>query len=248
MKRTICARFLTVFLAACGPAALFIHCSPHSAKDKAIADLLLVKQQVEQQLKNRMDGLAGQMTAFSKVVAGDRDFSMKVLVEKDLSAPEVTEIAPRYMEPMALSLLSLVNSRDTLLSCGHFPASAGGPAPGARLPDDTPAFVSDNVRGTTVLTLLARARFTILDTVFFATGGVIVDENFCARFSIPGGYRLLCKQGGSVIGMQHVESISDIKDNVIVLNNKSYPAVSVPLPYTGSGAAPELVIMVEKPL
>jgi hypothetical protein len=208
----------------------------------------MIKKQVETQLANETNRLAAQLGAFSRVVAGDRDFSMKVLVEKDRSASEVTEIAPRYMGPMALSMLSIVNSRDTVLSCGQFPASAGGPSPVAGRLGDSAAFVMDGVKGVTVLTLQMKVRFTILDSVFFAIGGVIVDENFCTRFSLPQGYRLLCKQGGTVIGMQHVESISDVKDNMIVLNNASYPALSFALPFAGNGSAPCLVITPDKPL
>ena len=222
-----------------------------AAKERAISDLLPVKKQVEAQVKTLTDGLIAQVNAFSRAVAGDRDFSMKVLVEKDRSASEVTEIAPRFMEPMALSILSIVNSRDTVLSCGQFPASAGGPSPVAGILVDSTAFVMDNVKGVTVLTLQTKVRFAILDSVFFAIGGFVVDENFCSRFSLPQGYRLLCKYGGTVIGAlggQHVESISDIKDNAIVLNNISYPAVSIPLPYAGSGSAPCLVIFGEKSL
>ena len=192
-----------------------------------------------------------QVASFARTVASDRDFSMKVLVDKDRSASEVTDIAPRYMEPMALSLLSIVNSRDTILSCGQFPASAGGPSAVAGSLGDSAAFAMDNLKGVMVLTLQAKTRFTILDSVFFAIGGVVVDQNFCSRFSLPQGYRLLCKQGGTVIGApggQHVESISDVKDNVIVLNNASYPAISIVLPYVGSGSAPCLIVIADKPL
>lgn len=235
-------------LALCCAAALLLCCSSRSAKDKAISDLLPVKKQVETQLKTMTDGLTSQIAAFSRAVAGDRDFSMKVLVEKDRSAQEVTDIAPRYMEPMALSVLSIVNSRDTILSCGQFPASAGGPSPVAGLLGSSAAFVMDNVKGPTVLTLQAKERFAILDSVFYAIGGLIVDANFCSRFSLPQGYRLLCKQGAAVIGLEHVESISDVKDNMIALNNVSYPAVSIALPFSGSGSPPSLIIIPDKPL
>ena len=240
--------FFFARLATCLIAGVLMCCSCRSAKEQAVSDLLPVKKQVEEQLKNRMDGLSGQIAAFARMVAGDRDFSMKVLVEKDRSASEVTEIAPRYMEPMALSVLSIVNNRDTLLSCGQFPANAGGPSPVAGLLGDSAAFVMDNVKGVMVLTLQAKARFAILDSVFFAIGGTIVDETFCSCFSLPQGYRLLCKQGGTVVGVEHVASISDVKDNVIVLNNSSYPAVSIALPYAGSGSAPCLIISTDKPL
>jgi hypothetical protein len=247
MKRFLGTISLAALFAAGLPLALFIHCSPGSAKDRAVAGLLSVKKQVETQLKNRADGLAGQVAAFSRVIAVDRDFSMKVLVDKDRSAPEVTELAPRYMEPMALSMLSIVNNHDTILSCGQFPASAGGPSSAAALPDSAFCFVMDNVKGRAVLTLQSRARFTILDAAFYAIGGVVVDDKFCAALVLPPGYRLFCKQGGAVIGMENVESISDVKDNAIVINNKTYPAVALSLPYAGVGNRPCFVIISDSP-
>jgi hypothetical protein len=248
MKFSFVSPKALVRLTACSAVALVLGCSSRSAHDRANAELASAKKQVEAQLKNVTDGLVAQVAAFARTVAGDRDFSMKVLVEKELSASEVTEIAPRFMQPMALSLLSIVNSRDTVLSCGQFPASAGGPSPVARQLGDSAAFVMDNVTGASGLTLQAKARFTILDSVFFAIGGILVDQNFCSRFSLPQGYRLVCKQGGTVIGMPHVESISEVKDDMIVLNNASYPAVSIALPFAGSGPAPCLIIIPDKPL
>ena len=192
-----------------------------------------------------MNAIAVQVEAFGKAVAADRDFSMKVLVDKDESAPEVTDMAPRFIGPMALSLLSVVNNRDTILSCGQFPASAGGPSQVAGLLADTPSFIMDNVKGVSELTMQVKARFTILDSVFFALGGVIVDDAFCGAFSLPPGDRLLCKQGGLVIGMPDVQSISDVKDDAIVVNNKTYPAVSIALPFSGVGVAPSLIIVAD---
>jgi hypothetical protein len=251
MKYVSRSRLFSACLPACIAAALLLSCSERSAKDKAVSDLILIKKQVEAQLKNCEDRLVAQIGAFSRVVAADRDFSMKVLVEKDRSAPEVTELAPRYMEPMALSMLSIVNSHDTILSCGQFPASAGGPSPVSVLLGGTAfSFVMDNVKGRPVLTLQTKAPFTILDTVFCAIGGVVVDDNFCASLVVPPGFRVICKQGGAVTGApgaQNVESISDVKDSAIVINNTTFPAVSLPLPYVGTGAQPSLVIMSNSP-
>jgi hypothetical protein len=243
VKPSLSFRLFFFRVAVCLFACLLLSCGSRSAKDRAVRELLPVKKQVEDQLKSLTDRLTTQICSFSRVVASDRDFSMKVLVEKDRSAPEVTEIAPRYLEPMALSVLSIVNSSDTVLSCGQFPASAGGPSRSAGLLGASASFVMDNVKGPPVLTLQVKARFAILDSVFFAIGGVIVDDDFCSRFSLPQGYRLACKQGGTVICAQHVESISDVKDGAIVLNNVSHPAVSIPLPYVGGGVAPCLIIV-----
>ena len=58
---------------------------------------------VEKQVMDKSLHLSDQLAAFSRIVAADREFSMKLLVENNRSAPEVTEIAPRFMEPMGLS-------------------------------------------------------------------------------------------------------------------------------------------------
>lgn len=224
---------------------LFAGCGQKAVKPGDAGDLQNVKQQVETQLANVTAGFVAQVNAFSRVVANDRDFSMKLLVEKERSAPEVSEMANKYMEPMGFSLLSLVNNRDTLLSCGQFSASVGGPAPEYRLLAGKAAFILDNVKGQQVLTLQAQTKFTILDTVFFATGGVIVDDGFMARFSLPAGYKLLCKQGGTIIGMQGIGSISEVKDNSVVVNNKTYPAVAITLPFAGGGAPPIFIMYCE---
>jgi hypothetical protein len=238
---------LPVLLALWSAAFLFSCQSLKKQNESAYKELAFVKQSVEKQIASQMDLVAAQLAGFAAVVAGDREFSMKLLVEKDKSAPEVTEIAQRYLGPMALSILSITDSQYILLSCGHFPANAGSAFESARMLGDKPAFIMDNVKGETVLTLQSKARFKILDAVFYACGGTIAGKDFLARLTCWPGYSILIKQGATVLGMEKVESISDIKDSTILLNNARYPAASIVLPFAGTGDAPLCIIMSDKP-
>jgi hypothetical protein len=234
---------ITFFTVAC----LFSCQSLQKQNEAAYKELAFVKQSVEHQINSQMDIIAVQLAGFASVVAGDREFSMKLLVEKDKSAPEVTEIAQRYLAPMALSVLSITDSQYSILSCGHFPANAGSAFESARLLGDKPAFIMDNVKGEAVLTLQSKAQFKILDAVFYACGGMAVGKDFLARLTCWPGYSILIKQGTTVLGMEKIESISDIKDSTILLNNVRYPAASIVLPFAGAGDAPQCVIMSTKP-
>ncbi len=243
------APLFIVFLLASAVALLSQCRSPEKQTAAPSAELAFVKQAVEKQLSNQMDLVLCQMGGFAAVVAADREFSMKLLVDNDKSAPEVTEIAQRYLAPMAFSILSVTDSQYVILSCGHFPANTGTVFSAARSLGATPAFIMDNVKGQSVLTLQAKARFTILDTaVFFACGGLTVGKDFLSRLVCWPGYSILLKQGKTVIGMEKVESISDIKDGSVLLNNTAYPAASITLPYAGEGDAPSLIVISNTPV
>ena len=238
---------LPILLALWSTACLFSCQSLQKQNESAYKELAFVKQSVEHQISSQMDLIAAQLAGFAAVVAGDREFSMKLLVEKDKSAPEVTELAQRYLGPMALSILSITDSQYVLLSCGHFPANAGSTFESARILGDKPAFIIDNVKGETVLTLQSKVRFKILDAVFYACGGMAAGKDFLGRLTCWPGYSIIIKQGATVLGMEKVESISDIKDSTMLLNNTRYPAASITLPFAGTGDAPQCIIMSDKP-
>jgi hypothetical protein len=241
------ARFLLAPLLFVCATCLFTCQSQRKQNEATYRELAFVKQSVEQQINSQTDCIARQIAGFASVVAGDREFSMKLLVEKEKSAPEVTEIAPRYLAPMALSILSITDSQYVLLSCGHFPANAGSAFESARMLGDKPAFIMDNVKGEAVLTLQSKAPFKILNAVFFACGGMAVGKDFLARLSCWPGYSILIKQGTTVLGREKVETISDVKDSTILLNNVRYPAASISLPYAGEGDAPLCIVMSNRP-
>jgi hypothetical protein len=222
----------------------------HAPKiDFAKQELFDVGQYVEKQVFDKSLHLSDQLSAFSRVVAADREFSMKLLVENNRSAPEVTEAAPRFMEPMGLSMLEIADSQHVLLSCGQFPANTGtSVADKEALLNEKGVFIDDNVKGQKVLTLQANVRFKILDAGFYCTGGLVVDENFVSRMSPGNGFRLLLKQGQKVMGMDNVESISDVKDSTIIINNKTYQAMSFALPFAGQGDPPSCILINENAL
>jgi hypothetical protein len=229
-------------------AILFLSSScKHAPKtDYAKQELFDMGQYVEKQVQNQSEHLSDQLAAFSRVLAADREFSMKLLVENNRSAPEVTEAALRFMEPMGLSVLELTDSQHVLLSCGQWAANAGtSVADKEAMINDKGVFIEDNVKGQNVLTLQAQVRFKILDAGFYCTGGLIVDENFVSHMSPGNGFRLLIKQGQKVMGMENVESISDVKDSTIIINNKTYPAMPIVLPFAGPGDVPACILINE---
>ena len=248
MNRTLLTHAIAVLVTAAVVCSLWFLRASHAAQESSAGQLAFVKQLVEQQLAARTEGLARQVAGFSSVVANDRDFSMKLLVDMDKSAPEVTEIARRYQDPMDCQLLSITDSQYVLLSCGQFPASVGTVAPLLRLLGDRPAYVLDNVKGRTVLSLQAKTRFTILDAHFFASAGKLVDEQFIASLCCPSGYKVIIKQGKNLIGMDRIETISDVKNNTIIINNTTFRATSFALPYSGDGDAPVCIVYSTAPL
>jgi hypothetical protein len=209
---------------------------------RSLAD---AKSTVERQLKVRYDLMQEQLEAFARTVAGDQDFSMKLVAEQDRSSAEVSEIAQRYLLPMNFSLLRVVDSADIMLSCGHFPASAGNPVSGAVSElDSQPVFVTDNVQGDSVLTLQARISLSIAEVVPLACiGGVVIDEAFLSRLTPYEGIRLILKKGEKVIGAG-ILSVSELTGNTMVVNDTSCLAAAISLPYAGGGEPPVLYVVV----
>jgi hypothetical protein len=107
-------------------------------------------------------------------------------------------------------------------------------------------FIVDNVKGQKTLTLQAKVRFKILDSLFYCIGGCIVDDAFISQLSPGNGFRLVLKQGDKIFGMNNSPLISDIKDSTVVINGTVYPAVSISLPGLGQGEAPVLILINEK--
>ncbi len=235
-------------LIACAVGLLF-GCGPQQKTAAAATpEIGLVASAVQRQLSARMDLVQRQVAGFAGAVAADRDFCMKLLVDKDKSAPEVTEIAQRFLAPMGFSVLSVIDSQYVILSCGHFPANAGTVFSAARSLGAVPAFIMDNVMGQSVLTVQAKVRFTIIDTaVFFACGGITADKDFISKLACWPGYSLLIKQGTTIVGSEKIESISDVNNGAILINNKSYPAAVIPLPFVGPGDQPTLIVVSNKP-
>ncbi len=236
-----------VFLCAAASACAVFSCKPPARQAGPHEELFALKALIEKQIRTEARRISEQLTAFSRVAAADRDFPMKLFVEGNRSAPEVTDFTQRFMEPMGFSLLEIADSSQTILSCAQFPASTGTKiADNAALLGDEARFVYDNVKGQKVMTLQAKVRFRILDTLLYCLGGRIVDEAFVAQWSPGSGYKLIYNIGNTVFGATGAPSDSDITDSTAALGGVVYPAVRISLPYAGQGDAPALILISEK--
>jgi len=203
---------------------------------------------VESRLGEIFTSLEEQVKRFAATVGVDRDFSMKLLVERDRSAAEVTDVAATFMGPMGLSILQIVDSQETILSSGHFPASAGNSLE-EKLGSMTknPSFLYENIGSESKLTLQSRVSFAIEGLPLEAVGGLRVDNRFLLSLCPLKESILLLKTGTSYAGSITVNSISEVKDRTIIVNDKAYMVDSIALPFSGEGAPPNLLVLVEKP-
>ncbi len=218
-------------------------------RDQALVELLHTKSAVERSLRHKQTVLLEQLEAFAQLVSADRDFAMKLVVEQDRSAPEVSQVAARYMPAMALSLLEVSDSTGTLLSSGHFPASAGNSAAEKlALIDTTAVFLDDLVRGRQELTLQAGVNVMLGDAArITCSGGWMVDEGFLEELTPHPGVRLMLRHGELYRGIDSVSAVSPITDNQMIVNDVTYLATSLAIPYRGDGVAPELIILADLP-
>lgn len=218
--------------------------------DSSKQELQCIGQIINNQILNQSLKLSEQLTAFSKVIASDREFSMKLLVENNRSAPEVTEAAGRYMEPMGLSILEITDSQHILLSCGEFQANAGTSIAGKQaLLSEKGVFIQDAIKGKSELTVQALVKFKILDAEYYCCGGLVVDDNFLKQLDPGSGFKLFFKQGQKVFGLENAEGFSSLTDSTIVINTKTYPAISFSLPApAGCAEALSCIIIHDKPL
>jgi hypothetical protein len=218
-------------------------------RDQALLELLHARAAVEKGLDDQSSRLSRQLEAFGEFVANDRDLAIKLIVERDRSAPEVSRIASRYMAAMDLDLLEVADSAYTLLSSGHFPASAGNSV-AEKAAQITPqaAFVYDNVKGQEMLTLQARFDFAVGgEARLTCMGGFIVDSSFVSHLSPRDGLRLLFRAGDLTVGMDSIEAMSGMSDNTIIINDTTYLGTKLRLRYAGEGDAPELMLIAAQP-
>ncbi len=217
-------------------------------RDYALKELIVSANAVTKHVDNLSEQLLSQLSGFCSIVADDRDFAMKLIVEQDYSAQEVTDIAGKYIRAMGFDFLEVTDKKYRILSSGHFPASAGNKATGkSMLPDKAATFIDDNVKGTEVLALQAKIPFTCADVPLYAIGGINVNAAFLAELRPHDGVRILLKQGNEIAGMDDIETMSEIKDNTIIINDKTLLATSLTLSWAGEGDKPEIILLMEQP-
>jgi hypothetical protein len=224
------------------------HQTGRSGEASATRELIATREAVAKRLQETGIDIASRLAAFAQEVASDQLFSLRLLVENNASAPEVTGKAAQFMVPMGFSLLEIVDSSSTILSSGHFPASRGDRIQEKAMKMSTePTVVEDAVMGQKTLTLQAKSAFTIADSIrFYVIGGVVVDEQFLAGLSPRENVKVLLRNGDAVMGMKDVRTISEVKDAAVIINDKKYPALQLPLPAAGFDRPLVLIVVMMK--
>jgi hypothetical protein len=154
------------------------------------------------------------------------------------------------MKPMGFSFLDVTDSAGIILSSGRFPASAGNALgdKAAHLSAE-PIFLEDTQMGVPVPTLQAAASFSVADCItFHAMGGITIDSALLARLSPCEGVTVFLRYDTTIVGLQDVQKISDVKNHRIVINDREYPAMQLPLPAADSKNRPMLIVVLMKPL
>jgi hypothetical protein len=214
--------------------------------DYAVKELQHTALVVQKRLQGSADQLNSQLAALGSVISKDIDFSMKLIVEKDPMAPQVYEMASRYMDAMGLSVLDVVNDSRTVVSSGQFPAKAGNPiGEKAGLLDSKPLFLVDNIKGRDALTFQAKTAFTCSGVAMEAIGGWVVDSVFLAQLAPRDGVRLILKNGSEVQGMSGIKTMSEVKNNTIIINDRTWLAAEIPLPSQSDGTLSLILLMPE---
>ncbi|MDO5575692.1 MAG: hypothetical protein Q4F84_01320, partial [Fibrobacter sp.] len=81
---------------------------------------------------------------------------------------------------------------------------------------------------------------------FVAVGGIEINEDFLKKLTPCDGVRVLLKHENDYSGMDDIRSVSEIKDNRIIINDKEYLAVQIEISCIGDGESPKLIIILEK--
>ena len=247
MKKTIITIVITVILITV-PGYFFLNMQLNRQKEKADLEYLhSVEKSVQKQIKELSSRIFYQVASLGNVIAAQQDFSLRILVENDRSSPDITEMASRYLKPMNFAVLDIADSSFTILSSGHFPASAGNSCreKGSRLSSNTVA-CPDNIMGTPKLTFQASSRFTIAGFKFYVMGGVVIDSTFLSDLTPGDNISLLLKNGNEYTGTIAVQSISEITGNHIIIDDRKYLAAVIELPSSGLPHTLELLLLVDK--
>lgn len=207
--------------------------------------LRIAEKIVQRNLAKISGNLEKQLDAFGATVANDKNFALRLIAENDRSSADVTEFAVRFREPMGFSVLEITDAYFDILSCGHFAANSGNSAKEKSKLTNSPVFFDDNIKGRSQLTLQSKVKFSISEIPFFVIGGLEINEQFLAELSPDSGITVLLKRGKQLMGKGDIQSISEVNNSRILINDKEYYAAELQLPFMGSGINPSLLIVLE---
>lgn len=239
---------LLIALASAGLVVYYFNAKlAHLPMNHAILELNNEKAIVEKNVGFVQKNILKKLRVFCGVVSEKQEFIMKLVVEKDVSAPEVVDIAGNYMEVMGLSFLEIVTDSGIIVSSGHFPASAGSKSLKHLLGEDAIGIITDDIKGKKVLSLQGRIGFVCSGVTLYCIGGISVDEDFINEVKPLRNTALFLKHGDDILGIDTIKTISEIRDNSIMLNDKTWLAASISLPWAGQGEQPFLIILKDEP-
>jgi len=241
---------IAVSAAICCIAFTFFIMNMQLNRQKATSDhelLLSVEKTVQKRIGELSSGTYQQLQSLADVIASQKDFSLRILVENDRSSPYITEMASQFLHPMGFSVLEIADSSYTILSSGHFPASAGNScAEKAKQLSSSASACIENIMGKPTLTFQARSKFSIAGFIFYVMGGMVIDTTLLKKLTPNKNVTILLKNGNEYIGRNDIRSISAIKDNHIIINDKKHLASSIEFPSSGLDSKLELVILLKK--
>lgn len=213
-------------------------------KDYVIKEVSLNAAGTAKSFKSLSGRVEKQLSAFGRIVSDDMDFAMKLSIDGDISAPEISEFALQYMGPMGFSFLEIVDSSYVILSSGHFPSSNGNVAMDHQeMPENRAIIRQKDLKGEKHTALLMKVPFNCAGIKLFAVGGIKLTNDLLAAFSPNSSSQVIIKNGDQIVGLD-VKTISELKDHKIIINDKTYYASSTTLNMPNN---PELITIREEP-
>ncbi|MFP4015293.1 MAG: hypothetical protein ACLFVQ_14485, partial [Chitinispirillaceae bacterium] len=222
---------LTAILAAAGTYYYLQNGTETTAQEEPDYRVEIARKTVQTRLDDLNKEIRVRLSAFAEVLQNDRAFSMKLFLEKDRSSDVVREAAIRFRKPLGFSFLEITDNNGEILSCGHFPARAGlSSEEKARSLTRTPTVYVDKYKGEQVLSYQAKETFQLLDSPLNVIGGIRINEELLQKLGEYASARVILKDGMTIIGMDDIHSISEIRNNRIIINDRQYEAASITLP------------------
>jgi hypothetical protein len=238
--------FLCVVAGAAGALVFASHSVSDIPKKRAVKEAVTAKSVVEKNLTTLQKIIISQLSAFSGVVSENQEFVMKLAVEKDVSAPEIVDITGNYMKVMRLSFLKIVDDSGTILSAGEFAARAGTKIYFPLSSENRAVvFIIDDIKGRAVLSIQGKFDFVCSGIPLHCIGGMVVDDDFLSLLRPSETTLVVLKQGNDFRGMSAIRTISEIKDSIIMINEKMWMVLTLPLPWYGEKIRPELLVLTD---